>query len=387
MENNVVTKQINIQFKILYAIGIIFVVAGHCGNGGVSLMYDWFPPYAFHLGLFTFASGYFYKRDSEKNLGKYIVKKIKHLLVPIYLWNLFYGVVTTILRRIGFNFGVKMSLKSLLLLPITEGGHFILNLGGWFVIPLFMVQIFNCFARKIITTIKIKLNEYMWFVLNLLLGMLSVSMIKQGYTTEWWLVVVRFLFFLPFYQLGILYKSKLEKRDKLPGWLYFSLILIVQYIIVLYYKKIPTYVIMWGKNFNEISFMPFLEGFLGIAFWLRISKMLEPLLKDNRIIMTIADNSFSIMINHLSGFLLFNTIIAIISKYTKYFSAFNFSSYKNNIYYFYKIGGINHSLILYLIVGIAFPIIIQKALTVLKNKFRTIKKQYANSKTMKKSID
>lgn len=33
---------INFTFKILSAIGIIIIVSGHCYNGGVSLMYDWF---------------------------------------------------------------------------------------------------------------------------------------------------------------------------------------------------------------------------------------------------------------------------------------------------------------------------------------------------------
>ena len=55
-------KNINYDFKFIYAIGMILVVAGHCSNGGVSIFYDWFTPYAFHLPLFIFASGYFYKK-------------------------------------------------------------------------------------------------------------------------------------------------------------------------------------------------------------------------------------------------------------------------------------------------------------------------------------
>lgn len=80
---------IDYRFKILYAIGIIFVVIGHCGGGGINILSDWFPPYAFHLQLFAFASGYFYKSSSEEYIGKYILKKIKTLLVPLYCWNFF----------------------------------------------------------------------------------------------------------------------------------------------------------------------------------------------------------------------------------------------------------------------------------------------------------
>lgn len=62
MEN----KKVNYKFKFLYTIGIIFIVAGHCKNGGISIFYEWFPPYSFHLALFMFASGYFYNINKVK---------------------------------------------------------------------------------------------------------------------------------------------------------------------------------------------------------------------------------------------------------------------------------------------------------------------------------
>ena len=72
-ENN-----INYQFKLLYAIGIVMIVANHTsGNGGISLFYELFPAASFEIGLFVFTSGYFYK---EKNFIKY----------PFYLKKLIY---------------------------------------------------------------------------------------------------------------------------------------------------------------------------------------------------------------------------------------------------------------------------------------------------------
>lgn len=55
-------NETNYTFKILYCTGIILVVCGHCNNGGLNLFFDWFPPYGFHLALFVFSSGYFYKK-------------------------------------------------------------------------------------------------------------------------------------------------------------------------------------------------------------------------------------------------------------------------------------------------------------------------------------
>ena len=78
-------KTINVQFKILYAIGIFLIVAGHYSNGGVNLFFDWFKPYAFHVGLFVFCSGYFYREENEEHIGAYVLGRIKKLIVPLYL--------------------------------------------------------------------------------------------------------------------------------------------------------------------------------------------------------------------------------------------------------------------------------------------------------------
>lgn len=57
---------IDYRFKIMYALGMIFIVSGHCGGGGLSLAYEFLAVYGFHLALFMFCSGYFYKTVSEK---------------------------------------------------------------------------------------------------------------------------------------------------------------------------------------------------------------------------------------------------------------------------------------------------------------------------------
>ena len=76
------TTNIDYRFKILYAIGIIFVVSGHCGLP-VQILTDWFPYYSFHLALFVFASGYFYKPENENHIFRYIKKKNKNFVNSI----------------------------------------------------------------------------------------------------------------------------------------------------------------------------------------------------------------------------------------------------------------------------------------------------------------
>ena len=40
MEEKDKEQKINYVFKFLYTIGIIFIVVGHCKNGGISIFYE-----------------------------------------------------------------------------------------------------------------------------------------------------------------------------------------------------------------------------------------------------------------------------------------------------------------------------------------------------------
>ena len=106
-------RKINYEFKILYFWGMVFIVACHCGYGGLSLAYEWFYPGAFHLALFAFASGYFYKSRAEEHVGRFIWKKVLSLLLPMYLWNVFYGIFVMIIHPYGFTIGGEFNLYNL----------------------------------------------------------------------------------------------------------------------------------------------------------------------------------------------------------------------------------------------------------------------------------
>lgn len=71
------------------AIAIVSVVAGHCtNNAGIPLFQSQFRPYSFHLPLFAFISGYFYRKANDDNYITYIVKKGKKLLLPLFICNI-----------------------------------------------------------------------------------------------------------------------------------------------------------------------------------------------------------------------------------------------------------------------------------------------------------
>lgn len=67
------SKNINKQFKILYAIAIVLIVISHIpSETGVSLFYEIFPLYIFNLAVFIFCSGYFYDKKNEEKPFRFI---------------------------------------------------------------------------------------------------------------------------------------------------------------------------------------------------------------------------------------------------------------------------------------------------------------------------
>ena len=61
-DKNTQTHPRDIRFTVLSVLGMIFIVDGHLNNSFL----DWggmFPYYSFHVPLFLFISGYFYRPD------------------------------------------------------------------------------------------------------------------------------------------------------------------------------------------------------------------------------------------------------------------------------------------------------------------------------------
>ncbi len=348
-------RETNYVMKILYAIGMICVVAGHCEEGGISLFYDWFPPYTFHLALFAFASGYLYHYDGERGLGEFIGKKFRKLIIPVYLWNLFYWGVVQLMERGGFTIGTGLSLPELFLDVIKTGHGLGYTLAGWFVIPLFMVQCFNAFLCRALKKLGTRHGDMAALILNVILGLAGVALAMAGYHTGWWLVLVRMLFFLPFFGVGRFYKTHLERYDHIPNSWYFAVIFAIQLLIIIVRSGMPSYLASWCNIFDSI-WMPYLIGFTGIAFWLRVAKLLEPVIGRSKWVALIADNTYGIMMNHLMGIMVIKSVFAALNGLTGLCSSFDWVRYRTDLWYLYVIKELPQTRILYLIGGIVFSL-------------------------------
>ena len=80
--------KLNYQMSLLSFLGIIFVVLGHINsipyNYAIGTFYGWFPYYSFHMPLFLFITGYFYKEISESDIFSFIRKKVRTLVFPYF---------------------------------------------------------------------------------------------------------------------------------------------------------------------------------------------------------------------------------------------------------------------------------------------------------------
>ncbi len=112
------TKERNMTFSILSAMAIVLIIAGHL-DFGVFTVGDLFPYYSFHVMIFIFISGYFYKPEDETHILSYVKRKFVRLLIPYFIWNVFYGLLTMMLHQFGFAIGENISLYNLFIAPFV----------------------------------------------------------------------------------------------------------------------------------------------------------------------------------------------------------------------------------------------------------------------------
>ena len=371
----------NMQFALLSALGIFFVVDGHLNNSYLDIG-GLIPYYSFHMQLFVFISGYFC-REGDEDFVSYGVRKFKRLMLPYFAWNLVYGILAAFLRGYGFSFGDPVSLETLFAEPFRTGYQFILNHPAWFVPALFLVELADRAVTKLARAGMAKLAgreaagdrtaahgmektlgsrenagtrtaARAKFLFYLLLGLGGIWLSKHMGTDGFWLTLVRLLFLLPFYGAGILYRRELEAKDKLKSPVYFGIILLAAMALVLRGRPV-IYAVSHCRDFPGYL-SPYLSAFLGIAFWLRVSRILTPAIRDNAFIRYMGRNTYPIMMHHMMVLFGIRTVFAIFAKYAGIFAGFDFGAYKTDFYYCYFPRGMVQLRVFYLLAALLLPL-------------------------------
>ena len=345
---------------------MVLVVAGHLDNGTVGLSgpFDLFEPYSYHVAAFVFVSGYFYKPYCEANPAHYIVRKLRRFMVPLYLISFVYGFVWAFARMsVGVSNVSLPTIANLLVDPILSGHQYRLTTAMWFLTPLFCAEVFNVLCRIVLGRIwwaSDTLRESVLFAVYMLLGAVAITIGgESGLKAGWLLLVCRTLFFISCFGMGRFYASVLEKHDRIRSTWYFSFVLLARMATTIAFGNKGTYTASWCKFPNGIV-GTYVVTILGIAFLLRVCKLLGPVLGRGKAILSVADNSFSIMCHHMFAFFIVNSVIYAISIHGHLFESFDYDAFVSNYKYAYAVRGCPQFDLVYIAFAIAFSIAIHR---------------------------
>ncbi len=352
-----ISKDNNIA--IAKALGIILMVVGH---SGCPQMLSRFL-YTFHMPLFFFCSGYFFKEIYDRqSLFLFCKKRIRGLYVPYIKWSLLFIFLHNVFFRLNilneltssYRYGIKdyaISVVKALLMSDYE----LLIRPFWFIKVLLIASIlmaiisylFNKLLRQPIT----KKSEHFMDLTNLLL-LLFVSILLKYF--NWDVAVVGNLSVVTFSMVYI-YLGKVFRFLEWKFSYHQTSTIIITFIICLI-----------GCNFIEgpidmryttlWSILPyFMVSICGILFTIFASKILNGL-SVNRFFYYIGNNTMPILALNMLALKLGNLIkILLLDLPIKQLSDYPIISEYNDYFW-----------LLYTLIGVSVPLITYKLYEVIK---------------------
>lgn len=372
------TTEYNAVFGILAGLAIVMVVAGHLGYG-ILTVGELFPYYSFHVPLFLFISGYFYKETAEEAPLAYVAKKVRRLLVPYFIWNLVYGCVAWLFRRNGFGMGEEISLRTLFVSPFLHGYQFIYNYAAWFVPVLFVIEMLNLLmrlaARGLCSVFSrpgpgggsgrkgggYRSDRWEWLYLagSLAVGTAVVYLAIGGHVWGDYKAPGRILFLYPCFQMGQCYKKKLERHDTVKNLPYFAVVVGVQALLQTGCNGLA-FSSVWCTGFANGPLIPYVTVVTGVAFWLRIARILAPAVGESGVVRDLGQNTYTVMMHHVMVFMAVKMILAGIAAGSGFCPDFDFEQFYHNIDYIYLVNGAEHFKMVYLAAGLFVPLGLRK---------------------------
>lgn len=141
MDGQFVGKQARVDYIDLFrAFGIICMIMGHIKFGGI---FDkWI--HAFHMPMFFFVSGWFYKSKKEVPLKARIFRKAKSLLLPYLLFEIVTWLICSVFITEYRSAAVlgQIFWENTYKIPIESGTYGISPVPGamWFLTAIFMIE-------------------------------------------------------------------------------------------------------------------------------------------------------------------------------------------------------------------------------------------------------
>ena len=346
-------KDYNIEYGVLSCIGILCVVMGHMGCDILSID-GWLPYASFHMPLFFFISGCFYKREVEEaSFYKSIARLIKKLLLPFYFIYVLYWICYILLNKwFGCTIGIEVSLEKYLMAPIFDVQPIGFCAPAWFVVTLFGVRVVHLAVQKVLHYFKKNENKKCLFTIILYIVAGTVAFkIGDQIVFGWARNLLKIVLGLSFYQMGYLFHNYFEEKvNSISLFVYFSILILLREMlwIRIGWASIAMY------SFSDIEegyFVIVFSAMIGILFWYRISHYLSNLIEKNGLIIFISRHTFSIMINHLFVVFLIQGFIILLQQ-IKGTVLFDISAYKSQEYFVFSNNPLVLMILSFAVVGI-----------------------------------
>lgn len=288
------------KINLLKAFAIMLVVSGHLEFS----MLGMFPPYSFQLALFFFISGMLFKEKYLSDACTFIKRRVKSLLFPYFLYEIFYVIVTCVIFHFtGKWWGEPLTLKNLTLTPFLNGHQMDLSCPLWFVPQLFITMIAFLFFLK--GLFKITNNKFAHLAVFSIFGFLSIPVIKNIEMTSINLLIFRTVFSMFFVYLGYFYMHHIKDKFDIFTIKWLGAIIIFQSILWMFNRDYDpshgiglSYVLVWAR-FDDQIIVPVLTSLTGIWTSLFTVKVIYPYLKDVQFLKIMGETTYHIMANHL----------------------------------------------------------------------------------------
>ncbi|WP_338433468.1 acyltransferase family protein [Clostridium tyrobutyricum] len=328
---------------ITKGLGIILVVIGHSGSPITSYIY------LFHMALFFFISGYFYKEEYSFAPKTLIKRRIKTLYIPFISYEIFFLIFHNVFIKLNV-YSTKIGFQGMTSHSYTKI-EFIKNfinsitfssteeLAGtfWFFTVLFTINILFCIISFCI--IKFIKNNKEAYRFGVILICFFIGNILSTYNVKLPRLFDITLFIIVIYYLGFLYK-KYEENIKLNIFIF--IFCFIGLIISDNYGSID---IISRKYTNPIFFI--ITSLLGIYLTIYVSKYLDKFKAG--LLKYVGKCTISIMALQFLAFKIISLIQIKVYGYPYHMLAKFPILNSNGIWW-----------ILYSIVGIAVPILIQR---------------------------
>ena len=351
---------------VLSAIGIFMVVDHHTFTA-LNLFGSHLPYNSFFMPMFVFISGYFNKVNSDTGLLSYLRKKVKTLLLPYVGIALMVFILQQLMNalKLGYFEAIPSWYPAYVLeRVITVGSPFAIASPMWFVITLFSTLAVYAVIKKLLGKIW---NSYVMLGIFCVFHLAVIYLAKNAdpEALHRFLLPLKVLFFLPFLEMGIIYRERLEKKhDALSGGGKLAMMAVLLVINTIRTMYLPSAYDIAFDSLDDLTgftspfiVTPLISSVVGILFWLTFVDLIGKSVSGSRFVNYMSCNTFWIMGLHIAFFNILNCILMLINNIVT-LPFFNAEEFQGSEWYYWELSP-NFKLV-YVLAGILGPLGIKR---------------------------